>query len=198
MNYIKYAASVTFNQFKTESAEDLFQEGQLVLYRCWSLYRNEKSECDLHKLIKTSIWRKLQEVSGKHRFNTVDIPTLQECGHEPGYETDWDTPIDEQNNLQKVAQLLVDEPIALTILKEFINPSARTLWMDMERKAMLRAQGYEVVVPLTIQPTKRAIQRAMEISPSKFEWHFKTFKEALDVVYHSSSCKLKSKGRGNL
>ena len=191
VNYIKYAASCTYRQFHTESIEDLIQEGQLVLYKCWVAY-GDKPEVELHKLIKTAIWRKLQEVSGKHRFNTIDIPTLQEQGHEPGYEEDWDSQIEEQSKLQQVAQLLVDEPTALTILKEFVNPSARTLWeakMDVERKAMLRAQGYMVIVPLTVQPTKKAIQRAMGISKLKFDWNFKTLKEAMMVVYHSSTMK---------
>lgn len=185
INYIKYAAGVVYRTFLTESTEDLIQEGQLVLYKCWVYYGN-KPEDELAKIIKASIWRRLQEVSGKCRFQTIDIETLHDQGREPGYVEDWDELLHQKDCLQKAAQLLVDEPVALTILKEFINPSDRTLWeakMDRERKAMRRAQGESVMVPATIQPTRRAVQRAMELPRNKFEEHLKTVKEAVTVIY---------------
>lgn len=141
---------------------------------------------ELSKLIKSSLWRRLQEVAGKRKVSTTDLETLQEQGHEPGYEDDWDTPIEDESNLQKVAQLLKDQPIALTILKEFVNPSERTIWeakMDMERKNQLRSQGYIITIPANIQPTKRAIQRAMGLSKFAFENHFKIMREAVAQVY---------------
>ena len=187
IDYIKYAAGCTYRSYKTESTEDLIQEGLITMYKCWISYGGKPEE-ELGSLIKSSIWRKMREVSGKNKIDTIDLPTLQEQGQEPGYEDDWDSPIETQSRLQQVAQLLVDEPIAFSILKELVNPSARTIWeakMDIERRSMLQSQGYSVSVPRDIHPTKRAIQRALGISKAAFDWNFKTIKEAMTVVYRS-------------
>lgn len=191
IDYIKFAAGCVYRQFQTESTEDLIQEGLITMYKCWVSYGGKPKE-ELGSLIKTSIWRKLREVSGKHKLDTIDIPTLQEQGHEPGYEDDWDSPLEEQSKLQQVAKLLVDEPIALAILKELVNPSARTVWeakMDIERKSMLKSQRYAVLVPTDIRPTKLAIRRALGISKATFDWNFLTVKEAMTVVYRNQGGK---------
>ena len=190
VNYIKYAASRTFlkfqsNAFKVNSPEDLFQEGQLVMYKCWIAYGDKPAD-ELAKLIKAAVWRRMQELAGKKQFFTTDFDTLQQQGQEPGYEKDFALSLESEESLQKVAELLKDEPIALTILKEFVNPSQRTIWeakMDVERKQQLRDQNYIVVVPTSVQPTKRAIQRAMEISKLSFDTNFKILKNALAQVF---------------
>lgn len=185
VNYIKFAASSVWNQFQTESSEDLFQEGQLVLYRCWLLYGN-KPWSDFGPMFKASLWRELRKVSGKKALFTTDFDTLIESGAEPGYERDIDRDIDEATRLKQLVQLLADQPIALTILREFISPGNRTLWeaqMEQARKATLQNQNYKVVVPSTIQPTKKTICRGMEISRSKFEEHFRILKGAMRQVY---------------
>lgn len=191
VNYVKYAAGRTFLNFHTESAEDLFQEGQIILYKCWLSY-GSRSEEEFGKLVKTSIWRKLQEIAGKNKVPTLELEVLQEQGYEPSTQEDWDTPIQNEDNLQKVAQLLKDQPIALTILREFVNPSERTIWearMDIERKNQLRSQGFVVSIPSTIQPTKKAIQRAMGISRFAFEGHFRIMREAVAQVFCPEKAK---------
>lgn len=186
VNYIKFAAGSVWNQFQTESAEDLFQEGQLLMYRCWLLYGN-KSMDEFSPIFKASLWRRLREVSGKKRHPTVDFDTLLEAGAEPGYEKDMDEEIDESERFHKLVDMLSDQPIALTILKEFISPGDRTLWeaqMERARKATLQDQNYAVVVPSSVQPTKRTIRRGMEISMSKFDQHFAILKDAMRQVYN--------------
>lgn len=185
VNYIKFAASSVYNQFQTESAEDLFQEGQLMMYRCWLLYGDKPVE-EFGPIFKASLWRKLREVSGKKHHPTVDFDTLTEAGAEPGYEKDMDAEIDESERFHKLVDMLSDQPIALTILKEFIAPGDRTLWeaqMERARKEMLQNQNYAVVVPSSIQPTKKTIRRGMEISMAKFDQHFAILKNAMREVY---------------
>ena len=128
----------------------------------------------------------MREVSEKYKPDSIDIATLQERGQEPSQEYDWDSQMETQFKLQQVANLLVDEPIALTILKELVNPSSRTIWeaqMDWERKKTLRSQGYSVLVHRDVYPTKLSIQRALGISKTAFDWNFKTVQEAMTVVY---------------
>ena len=185
INYVKFAAGSTFRKYKTVDPEDLFQEGQIIMYRCWLLYGAKPIE-EFGAILKASIWRRMNELSKKRRVLTTDLETLEDKGQEPGYQDDWDTPMEEDEKLKQVAKLIAHDPIALTILREFVTPSPRTVWeakMDMERKLMLRAQGYNVIVPATIQPTKRTIQRAMEIPQVLFNEHYKIMKKAMFDVY---------------
>lgn len=187
VNYVKFASSSVYNQFQTESAEDLFQEGQLMLYKCWLMYGN-KSLDEFGPIFKASLWRKLREISGKKQHNIVDFDTLIEAGAEPGYEKDLDAEIDDSNKLHKLVDMLSDQPIALTILREFISPSDRTLWetqMERARKQTLQNQNYAVVVPSSLQPTKKTIRRGMEISMAKFDQYFAILKDAMRQVYKS-------------
>ena len=91
---IKFAAKNVYNTFQTESAEDLFQEGQLVLYRCWLFY-GDKDMSNFSTIFKSALWRKLREISGRKRHFTVDFETMSEKGLEPGYEPDYDVKIDD-------------------------------------------------------------------------------------------------------
>lgn len=185
VNYIKFAAKSVYNTYQTESAEDLFQEGQLLMYQCWLTYGNKSME-EFSYIFKASLWRKMREVSSKKQVYGTDFDTLVDSGLEPGYEPDLEQSVDEQLRFQKLLDSLSDEPVALTILREFISPGDRTLWeaqMETARKAMLRAQNYAVTVPSSPQVTKRIIQRGMEISMSKFDQHFTTLKKAMRQVY---------------
>lgn len=185
VNYIKFASASTFRKYKTVEPEDLFQEGQIIMYRCWLLYGAKPIE-EFGAILKASIWRRMNELSKRRRVLTTDLETLGDKGQEPGYQDDWDTPMEEDGKLKQVAKLLEYDPIALTILKEFVNPSPRTVWeaqMDMERKLTLRAQGYNIIVPPTVQPTKRIIQRAMELPQVLFNEHYKIMKKAMFDVY---------------
>lgn len=185
VNYIKFAARSIYNQFQTESTDDLFQEGQLLMYRCWLLYGNKPIE-EFGPIFKASLWRKLREISGKKRHSTVDFDTLIEAGLEPGYEKDIDNEIDESNRFHQLIDRLSEQPIALTILKEFIAPGDRTLWemqMEQARKQTLHNQNYAVVAPNSIQPSKKTIRRGMEISMSKFDQHFAILKNIMRDIY---------------
>lgn len=185
INLIKFAASSVFNTFKTIETEDLFQEGQLILYKCWIMY-GDRDESQFSSIFKASLWRKLRELSGKKHHFTVDFDTLAENGEEPGYENDFDLQIDDEEKLTRLAEKLRENPIALTILREFLNPSERTLWeikMEIARKKTLKNQNYRVVIPTTISPSKKTIQRGMDISKVLFNKEFELLKEAVKEIY---------------
>ena len=156
-----------------------------MLYRCWTLYGNKGWE-QFAPMFKASLWRKLREISGKKHHYTVDFETLMDNGEEPGYETDFDESIDDEEKLTRLAESLRDNPIALTILREFLNPSERTLWegkMEIARKETLRNQNYNVLVPKTLSPSRKAIKRGMEISQVKFDKGMDDLKEAMRAIY---------------
>lgn len=185
VNLIRFSASSVYNQFKTVDTDDLFQEGQLILYRCWTLYGDRGWE-QFTPIFKASLWRKLREISGKKRHFTVDLDTLSETGSEPGYDIDFDTNLDDEEKLTRLAESLRDNPVALTILREFLNPSERTIWeseMEIARKATLRDQNYNVMVPISVTPSKKTIKRGMEISQVKFDKGWNELKSAMKEIY---------------
>lgn len=184
VNYIKFAAKQVAEQYQTgvvQSAEDLFQEGQLLLYHCYTIYKH-KSMNQFNALFKASLWRKLREIGKKKTFIQVDI----EDAYDIGYSDDVVNDLYNEYKLQQVAEMLESSPIALTILKEFINPSSRTIWeasMDVARKSMLKEQNYSIAVPKSIMIKGVHIQRALEIPKSKYMENFKVMKNIVSLVY---------------
>lgn len=182
---IKYASKSIYKTYQTENPEDLFQEGQLVLYDCWLKYK-EKGESEFALLFKASLWRKLKGLSSRQTALTVDLDTVVEQGCEPRYEPDLDTSLEQTHNLKKLAELLKDKPLALTILKEFVSPGERTMWeskMDYSRREMLKGQNFNVFMPSSILPTRKSIRRGMEISQAKFDQALNELKAAMREVY---------------
>lgn len=187
VNYIKFAAKQVAEQYQTslvQSSEDLFQEGQLLLYHCYTIYKNKPMN-QFSALFKASLWRKLRELGKKKNFIQVDLEDAFEVGYTPEVVED----IYEDYRLQQLAEMLESEPVALTILKEFINPSTRTLWearMDVARKQMLKDQNYNVAVPKSINIRGVHIQRALEISKTNFLQNFKIVKDSVNKVYRNN------------
>lgn len=184
VNYIKFASKQVSEQYQTgvvQSPEDLFQEGQLILYHCYTIYKNKSIE-QFNALFKASLWRKLREIGKKKQFIQVDIEDAYDLGYSDKVVED----MYEEFKLQQVAELLENSPIALTILKEFINPSTRTLWeaqMDIARKQMLKEQNYSVSVPKSVVIKGVHIQRALEISKTSFNENYKIVKNSVSSVY---------------
>ena len=92
----------------------------------------------------------------------------------------------EEFKLQQMAEMLESTPIALTILKEFVNPSTRTLWeasMDVARKQTLKDQNFGISVPKSITVKGVHIQRALEIPKTVFSENFQIVKQVVGKVY---------------
>ena len=191
VNYIKFAAKQVSEQYETSSvnsAEDLFQEGQLLLYYCYTVYK-DRSMNEFSALFKASLWRKLREIGRKREFIQVDI----EDAYDLGYSDNAVEDMYQEYKLQEVASLLEDSPVALTIFKEFVNPSSRTLWeaeMDVARKESLKEQNFAVSIPKSIQIKGVHIQRALEIPKIKFNENMKMVKNAVSEIYKSEDTDL--------
>ena len=185
VNYIKFAAKQVAMQYNTgvvNSAEDLFQEGQLLLYHCYELYKF-KPENQFNALFKASLWRKLRGIGSKHEFIQVDITESYDLGYNDEVVND----MYEEYKLQQVVELLGDNDIALTIIKELINPSDRTLWeaqMDMARKQTLKDQNYNIAVPQSVTIKGVHIQRGLEITKSSFKEAMGVVKDVVSKVFH--------------
>lgn len=185
-NYIKFAAKQVSEQYQTgavQTAEDLFQEGQLLLYYCYTIY-GTKSLSEFGALFKASLWRKLREIGKKQQKAPIEVDI--EDAYDIGYSDDVVEDIYQEYTLQQVAEMLESVPIALTILKEFINPSSRTLWeasMDVARKQTLKDQDFAQSVPKSVTIKGIHIQRALEIPKAQFSENLKIVKNTLSSVY---------------
>lgn len=186
VNLIKYAArnvALEYNTGAAVTAEDLFQEGQIVLYQCYEKYMYKPYE-EFATLFRTSLWRKLRDIAKRKRFQLVDL----EDAYDLGYTEDVVEDLYNEYRLQQVAEMLESTPIALTIFKEFVNPSQRTLWearMDIARKDTLKRQSQLSYVPQSTQVKGTHIQRALEISKTKFKENFTLVKQCVSEVYGS-------------
>lgn len=184
VNYIKFASKQTSEQYSARadnSPEDLFQEGQIILYKCWVKY-GTKDEEEFSRIFKTSLWRELRNICNKKQISQVDLDAVYNVGYEPSFVEELDT----NAKLREVAEELSDNPIALTILKEFINPSTRTMWeaqADFNRKNCLQAQELVKYQAKEVIIRKKHIQRALEIPTSKFESAFREVKNTINLVF---------------
>ena len=188
VNYIKFAAkqvSSQSNNSTLHSAEDLFQEGQLLLYHCFNLYKH-KDVNEFKALFKSSLWRRLRDLGGRKAHIQVDIEDAFDVGYTDSVVED----LYNEQKLQQVADMLASSPIALTIFKEFVNSSKRTLWeaeMDIARRMTLKDQNFKVSIPSTVIVKGVHIQRAMELSKGKFNEQFKLVKDCVAKVYSQSN-----------
>lgn len=184
VNLIKYASGQVIQNTNSGliSSEDLFQEGQLLLYECFMKYGNKSME-EFTYLFKASLWRKLRDVCNKEsKWVLVDI----EDAYDIGYTDEVVENMYENYLYQQVAEILKDSPIALTIFKEFVNPSLRTVWeakMDVARKEMSKLQGKLKYSPNNVVINKTHIQKALEVSTRVFNENFNMVKDAVSVVY---------------
>lgn len=184
---IYYAARQVHNTYHTEPVEDLEQEGQLILYRCWLLYGDRPWD-DFIPAFKAAMWRKLREVSRKLR-PTPDLETMTENGYEPSVELPFDEMLEDNAKLKKIYKMIEDQPLVCTIFQEFMSPSEDTVWegkMDWARKHMVSSQGYNVSVPKSVMITKKVIKRMLHkkgVLNSDFDRAISTLQSVLANVY---------------
>lgn len=191
INLIKFASkqvAETSNGGATCSAEDLFQEGQLLLYKCFEMYKHKSFE-EFSYLFKSSMWRKLRDLCSRKQFTQVDV----EEAYELGYDENTVEDIYQEYKLQQIESMLQSSPIALAIFKEVINPSKEVLWqaeMDIARKTMLKEQGHSVAIPRSLDVKLIHIQRALNVSNSVFKRALKHVKQCLRSVYQDDIVEL--------
>ena len=192
VNYIKFMSKKVADQYYTGavlSSADLFQEGQLTLYKCYEAYKH-KPFSEFRKLAKTSIGRRMTELAARSKkFITVNI----EDAYDLGYTDDVVDDLYNEHKYQQLIQLLSEYPTALQIFKEFTEPSEKTIWesrMDTERKKMLRSQHKNVYVPQVIRIKPIFIRRSLGLTKKCFDDNLKIVKQYMTQVYGEGSDSL--------
>lgn len=170
-NYIKFAAGKTASSQLSLSnhisAEDLYQEGNMLLLKCFEKYKHKGQE-ELLTIFKTSLWRHLRQIVNKPSHTVVDI----EEAYDLGYTEDVVEKMFVECGLEHLEEMLKHDEIAQAILRELIQPSEKTIWeahMDIARKKMLKSQGKRVNVPQSARVKMTHIRRSLEITQKKFD-----------------------------
>lgn len=193
-NYIKFAAKqvVSNMDYCFYGADDLYQEGLLLLWQCFDRYQY-KSKQEFQYLFKSSLWRLLRDKAGKPNKETTDIDEVFEA-EEIGYSDNSLEDMYEEYRMKQVYELLVGNPTAISILKELLNPSKVTVEecdKDMARKEMLKNQGAQLNVPTSIEIKPVHIQRALNLTEEIYAKNFKLVQMAIYEVY-ARDCDIKS------
>lgn len=183
-NYVKYVAGQVVSGLPSAmmSAEDLYQEGLILLYNCFEKYRL-KPEKDFQSLFKTSCWRLLRGYCYKKKeFQTVDLEEVYDVGFK-------DTSFNEMYDgikLQQVKDALAGNELALKILEEAVSPSKESLWqaqMDFYRKETMKLQGKRSFSVTTIEMKPEFIRRALKVSKEEFNEAFRLLQSEVYAVY---------------
>lgn len=182
-NYIKYAAKQvsTTSTSVIASAEDLYQEGLLLLWKCFEQYKY-KDFTEFCYIFKASIWRQLRGLGRKFEFNVIDI----EEAYDVGYSEDMLEEIYDEYRMKQVMDMLKDSPVAVTILTELLTPSNGTFKqceMDMARKETIQRQGYRVNVPSSLEVKGIHIQRALNLSKELYVENLRLIRKIVYKVY---------------
>jgi hypothetical protein len=185
-NYIKYIAGQVAPGLQSSmmSAEDLYQEGLLLLYTCFDKYKL-KPENEFQAIFKSSCWRLLRGFCYKKKeVVTVD---LDDC-FDMGYTPDMIDEMYSQFQLKQVYELMAGNPDAIKIFNEFLKPSEKTFWeadMDYQRKLTLRSQGKSVSVPSDIRVRPLFVRKALSMTDKQFRAGFKVVQSSVFAVYNN-------------
>ena len=170
-NLVKYAAkqvsSTSDMSYCGMDSQDLYQEGMMLLYKCWLNYQNKPME-EFKAIFSTSLFRGLKKMVNKPAFITVDLEEVYDLGY-------TENTLEEmymEFGMKNLAELLKEDYIALAILHELIEPSERTIWemkMDTFRKEQVRKQGCKVNVNNQAKVKMLHIKRALDITQKQFD-----------------------------
>ena len=183
-NYIKFVAGQVVSGLPSAvmSAEDLYQEGLILLYTCFEKYKL-KPENEFQALFKTSCWRLLKGFCYKKKeFQTVDLDEVFDMG----YDDNSILHIYEEYKLQQVRDLLKSDSVALSIFNEIIEPSKQTCWeaeMDFHRKECLKAQGKRVFATTEVEIKPEMVRRGLKLPIQEFNTALKLVRSTVYSVY---------------
>lgn len=182
-NYIKYVAAAVAPGLKSSSlgADDLYQEGLILLYNCYEKY-SAKPEPEFQSLFKSSLWRKLKGMCYKKKeFVTVDVDEVFNLGTCETLDVLY-----ERNRVSEVKDLIRKSPDALRIFEQFLQPSKEVVFeaeMDFNRKEFLKLQGLKKSSPSEVRIKPEFIRRGLKMKVGQFKEAFKLLQEAVYLVY---------------
>ena len=191
-NLVKYAAkqvSTSSNMsYCSMDVQDLYQEGMLLLYKCWLNYQDKPIE-EFKALFSASLFRGLKKKVSKPSFITVDLEEVYDLGYNETTLEDMYM----EFGMKSLADLLKDDHIALAILHELIEPSERTMWemtMDNLRKEQIRLQGCKVNVSNQVKVKMLHIRRSLDITQKQFDEGIFRLRQVAKQIFDDESLQL--------
>jgi DNA-directed RNA polymerase specialized sigma24 family protein len=182
--YIKFAArqvSSTANNKVVFSQEDLYQEALMLLYKQYEEY-NTKPMNEFKFIYKASMWRLLRNLAFKTEVTQIDLDEAYDLG----YDEDTWSQMYEEYKLKQVIELLGGNQVALNILREMLAPSYSTVHqaeMDIARKETIKAQGYSINIPHTIDVKGDFIRRTLGITQKMYKQNLKILQRCVYQIY---------------
>lgn len=155
-------------------ADDLHQEGLLILYKCYQKYGHKDKE-EFERIFKTSVAREIRnKVISNVSQRQMIVASSDEIAGVLGEEQQFtinDLPQEVYEEIEELKKHLRN-PIAKAIVCELTNPSPLTLHHvkgDMKRREFFRKLGRKingraVNVPSTVDIKLKYIRRALNIT----------------------------------
>lgn len=197
-NLIHFVTKKYIPNSRAYDRNDFYQDGLIVLYKCWSKYRDKPIE-EFKTIFSVSLKRLLCNKIKKGNLDSRqvsynNIVMLQdgdisdsEYDGENGKLDDNLNNVYVQEGLLQLQDLLADNVLASAILKELLAPSDRTIWelnMDKARKKMLHDQGHnEVRLTRSMDLRMHHIARALGISINDLNKGLKEIREQAYNVF---------------
>lgn len=187
--------------------QDLFQEGELILFNCWKMYRclpSHEFQIIFYKSLEVGLYKK-----AKSRLNDdyhIELTTnyynskdkIQSNDHPLSYRklskalsvSLYDQYKDEYEliNLTKQIEKKIKSKIGKAILYEFVNPSPRTVRnaiFDEKRKRMVKSQNKGNYVPKDITIQYQYIYQSLNITKTQFDYALREIKKVAREVLSS-------------
>lgn len=190
-NLVKYIAKKesNFSSIDTSiSAEDLYQEGLMIIVKCVEKY-GDKPDGEFGALVKTSLYRGLKEKAKNTTTISLDLSEEYEASVFVTPDTTMDNFEEEYSaeRFAKLKELVAYDDVAYAILQELIEPSERTLWekkMAEARRQTIAAQGANITrikAGNGVQYTH--IARALDLPKKVFEQGLNRLRELTRVNY---------------
>lgn len=169
--------------------DELIQEGRVLLFDCYTRYKNKPSQ-EFYKLFKSSLWRQLKKNAKENtkEFLYVDEYTAN-AGSEGFLESFEDEVLDnlyEEQKLKQVVELLAGYPLAVCILKEFLNPST-----EVRELAVEDYKGRKKPRTKSVEITSDHIRECLGLTRQVYEQQLLKLREVIYCVYTSEGTEIK-------
>lgn len=172
---IKFAARQQVENNPSDNmitADDLYQEGMIKLYKCWVEWCVEKGKDmdEFGPIFRTSLFRAVKRKRGTQR-NHIDLEDAINSLKDDNTPEDAVEQMYREHGITHLREMLSGD-VAKRLLDELINPSPRTLyevWADIKRKEMLKSQGKRVNIPKDNRVRMKHIIRSLGITTKQYD-----------------------------
>lgn len=188
LNNFTYLVKYMSHNFRTTGytdSQDFYQEGMIILYKCWCKYKNRNLK-EFRKIFNTSINRLFVQKTRKRNLNTISIEDAMTPKINSFLTIDHNIEtIFVKAGIEQLKRSIQDDIIATAILNELLCPSKRTLWevkVDIERKKMLYRQGFNVYIPAPVVKLIH-IRRSLMLCSNTFNKGLTTIRRNASLIF---------------